>query len=293
MQIEEPTLEMGSDGLVALRVGPWWTHKHSYLRRYIDIFARGMKRKWQTRVFVDLYSGPGLLVERGSNREYEGSPLIAVGHPTGFTHYFFNDVDSRNAEALKQRLKRRGIANCRIYSLPAEQAALNIAADLRRLRFEAGDFVGLAFIDPVGSPHSMVSLTALTALTDGMRLDLLITFHTQSYKRMLGQAASRYRRGTLQVQDLEGICAIFGIDASEMAQFLEKRASTRFLLDLYQKALQRLGYHFFESEEGIEPVIRNTVKAPLYHLIFASKHERGGEFWAKIKRGATPQGSFW
>lgn len=287
-----------SDGLVALRVGQWWTHKHSYLRRYVDIFTVGMKRKWQIRVFVDLYSGPGLLIERESGREYEGSPLLAVNQPAGFTHYFFNDVDPRNVEALQNRLTRRRITNYQVYSLPAKDAAISIGNQLRRLKNETGEFLGLAFIDPVGSPESMLPLSALRVLTTDVRLDLLITFHTQSYKRVLGQAAAAYRRGTLQMSDVIGICDIFRISTSEVAQILNnwlshRGARTRLLLDQYRRALQRLGYQFFESEEGIEPAIRNSTGAPMYHLVFASKHERGQQFWEKIKRGATPQRSFW
>lgn len=282
---------------MALSVGEWWTYKHSYLRRYVGIFTVGMRRKWRTRVFVDLYSGPGLVIDP-NGVEHDGSPLLAASQPGGFTHFFFNDLDPRNIQALQARLEARGITNWQIFSLPAKDAALTIGNELRRLKAAAGEFLGLAFIDPVGSPGSMLPLSAVQALTDGVRIDLLITFHTQSYKRVLGRAAAAHRRGVLQTSHVTGICDILGMSESQLIDILgawssKRRVRTRLLLDRYRQALAQLGYHFFESEEGIEPHIRNSIGAPMYHLVFASKHERGQQFWEKIKRGARPQGSFW
>jgi hypothetical protein len=45
----------------------------------------------------------------------------------------------------------------------------------------------------------------------------------------------------------------------------------------------RLGYKEIKDvEDGTEPVTKNSREAPLYRLIFASKHERGHGFWKKV-----------
>ncbi|MCL4530424.1 MAG: hypothetical protein M1282_13555, partial [Chloroflexi bacterium] len=49
-----------------------------------------------------------------------------------------------------------------------------------------------------------------------------------------------------------------------------------------------------EDYETTEPVMRNTKQAPLYRLLFASKHERGHDFWKEvIKRDASGQAELW
>jgi hypothetical protein len=52
------------------------------------------------------------------------------------------------------------------------------------------------------------------------------------------------------------------------------------LLELYKARIRTLGYKCFGE---IDPVVKDGQRA-LYMLIFASKHARGEEFWAKVAR---------
>ena len=59
------------------------------------------------------------------------------------------------------------------------------------------------------------------------------------------------------------------------------------LLSLYKNSLGKLGYQEIieEQQAGYVPLIRNTRRnAPLYHLLFASKHPLGHDFWDKVTR---------
>ena len=57
----------------------------------------------------------------------------------------------------------------------------------------------------------------------------------------------------------------------------------RELIDLYRGQLQALGYQDVRLDPGAEPLIRNIEKnAPLYRLLFASKHKRGHDFWNRV-----------
>jgi three-Cys-motif partner protein len=64
----------------------------------------------------------------------------------------------------------------------------------------------------------------------------------------------------------------------------EERFLHRKLLDLYKGNLRKIGYKEAKSIDEVdsEPLIVNSLEAPLYRLIFASKHELGQEFWKKI-----------
>jgi hypothetical protein len=61
----------------------------------------------------------------------------------------------------------------------------------------------------------------------------------------------------------------------------------RDLISFYKERLVKIGYQEVKQPNEIltEPLIRNTQnKAPLYRLIFASKHPKGDEFWQKITK---------
>jgi hypothetical protein len=45
------------DGLVTPIVGVWAEEKYRLVECYARIFATAMKRKWDMRVYVDLFSG--------------------------------------------------------------------------------------------------------------------------------------------------------------------------------------------------------------------------------------------
>ncbi|MBN1316885.1 MAG: hypothetical protein JXA42_15505 [Anaerolineales bacterium] len=61
----------------------------------------------------------------------------------------------------------------------------------------------------------------------------------------------------------------------------------RELIDYYKAKLQALGYVevLRDDETGAEPLIRNSKRqAPLYRLLFASKHPLGHDFWRSVTR---------
>jgi hypothetical protein len=55
----------------------------------------------------------------------------------------------------------------------------------------------------------------------------------------------------------------------------------RGVLEIYKKQLDTLGFSFV----GREVLVETSKKTPLYFLLYASKHERGKEFWDKARKG--------
>ena len=64
------------DGLHYEEVGSWVEDKHRLVALYDALFSTGMKHKWDARVYVDLYSGPGLVRVRETSRFLWGSPEL-------------------------------------------------------------------------------------------------------------------------------------------------------------------------------------------------------------------------
>lgn len=92
-----------SDGLPARPSGPWIATKHKLLAHYAEMFATGMKNRWANRVYLELFSGPGRCLVRGSHQEDLGSPLKVIGHE--FTKFIFTEMSIPAAQALATRLE--------------------------------------------------------------------------------------------------------------------------------------------------------------------------------------------
>lgn len=68
-------LALGADGELVLKSGLWAIGKLFYIRRYCDIFNATMKAKWPTRVYIDLFAGPGRCLIETTKKEIDASPV--------------------------------------------------------------------------------------------------------------------------------------------------------------------------------------------------------------------------
>jgi three-Cys-motif partner protein len=144
-RIVDPT-----DGLIVDIVGAWATEKHERLRKYIDA-AHGARAKYLPprgnggAAYVELFSGPGRSFVEDDKAFIDGSPLVAYNAAkksrTNFSELHFNDLDSENINALRQRITKFGGA-ANFYNEAAETAVDKIIYALN----PAG--LHFAFLDP-------------------------------------------------------------------------------------------------------------------------------------------------
>lgn len=257
---EHAPTRLGSDGLPALEMNDFTQQKHFFLDRYISIFTSGMRAKWARLVYIDLFAGPGVCWLKQARTEIDGSPLLALRARHGFTKYYFNDREKAFVDALRERAKRFPDRDAEFLNEDCNAAAKMIGRKLPT------DSLCLAFIDPFSWEIAFESLAALTAQR---RVDLIITFHSGNIKR-----AACY--------DPAKLTDFFGTPEwktqYDSAQRSGTRRGTRTLLDCYESRLRTLGYLHVNDKEGI----KNSRGTRQYHLILASKHERGKEFWEKV-----------
>ena len=251
----------GSDGLPALLQGQWSEDKLHFVSYFSSLFNGGMKNRWSTRVYVDLFAGPGLCRDRETGAEFAGSPLKALECPIPFTHLFFNDIDKDSIEALKKRQeKSHPQANVEYFNDDCNEAAEQIAGQAPR------GALTLAFIDPWKYELSFKGLSHL-----GRRLatDLVVTFHSSSIKRNVHH----------EIEEVDAFLA----DENWRSRYWKAQSDishsgTEVLIETFQRSLQRrLGYEHF----GVPKVIRNSNGSPMFYVLFASKHPRGLDFWKK------------
>jgi len=86
--------------------GAWCEQKYKLLGLYFKLFARGMKFKWDQRVFIDLYAGAGVAKIRGTGKLVMGSPLIALNLPDPFDAYVFCEKEAEKLKALRLRAEK-------------------------------------------------------------------------------------------------------------------------------------------------------------------------------------------
>jgi three-Cys-motif partner protein len=275
-----------ADGLPVRESGEWVKEKLFFVKRYIDIFEVAMRGKnWRRRIFIDLFSGAGKCVIRNTNEHLVGSPIIALQTKYPFTDYYFGDLDSGNIDALRQRTTNCSVPKGNVHFMVgnANSKVIDVCNDIQRFdkQYLQGIFpcINLAFLDPEGLELEWETIAKLASMK---RMDLIIHYSQNGLTRNLNKCYSTEKDTVVD--------RYFG-DRNWRVVYqsaLSKRESIgihRSLIDYYKSKLSDLGYVVINDSYEIarEPLIRNTQKkAPLYRLIFASKHSLGNKIWNEV-----------
>lgn len=266
----------GSDGFAVRDSGPWATEKLHYVHRYCELVCKAMKAKFPILVYLDLMAGPGrCCIDRHPFAEFDGSPLLAMAHTPGFQLLVFIEQDPELFAALRERLPA---ADERWKIIPADCNSEK-AVKACRAALSAGR-LGIAFLDALGCTDP--AFETVETIAAGQRLDLIVTFHVQDVNRNAdeaiggGPSAQRFTRFFGSAGWKKAL-----LDAAPSASAGETLAG------FYETRLQSLGY----QTKQLHRLMKNRTNAPLYRLIFASKHDLGTKFWAKVTKHGPSQRS--
>jgi len=256
-----------SDGLPIRDSGAWIETKHRLLTYYAHLFATGMKCSWKSRVYLELFSGPGRCLIRKTGKEDLGSPLKVIEQE--FTKFIFTEKSLPVAEALAKRLEPFSNA------ASSEIWCGDCADAIQKIRIPRGSLT-LAFIDPTGIGHTPFSL--IETLHRKTRCDLLINVqHGMGIKMNIHQ----YKP---DADEQSALSKFLGNDSWKHIPRHNPREFFRGVLEIYKGQLDKLGFSFV----GREVFITNDKNTPLYLLLYASKHPKGKEFWDKAMKGVLP-----
>ena len=174
------------DGLPVRESGSWAEDKLFYWHYYLSITTSAMvgKPAWSGGVvYVDLFAGPGICVERKTGRRFPGSPLIAANTAKPFTKILLCDKDSTTADACRRRMEMS----------PARERYDLFEGDCNELIDDVvkqipGRSLVLAFLDPTGLHLHFETVKKLAGrgATDLLILfpdavDIIRNFSTHSY----------------------------------------------------------------------------------------------------------------
>ncbi len=269
------------DGLPLSRVGPWALQKYRLLDLYDTLFSTGMKRRWNQRVYIDLFCGPGRARIRGSEHVVETSPLIALRVPDRFDKYIFCDRDVNDISALRDRVQREfpGIEAAYIPG-DCNEVVAQIVEQIPKAS-SGKSVLTFCFADPFGLGG--LKFITVQALSVRARTDFLVLL-------ALDMDANRFQ--SLYVKESSRVIDEFLGDSSWRSKWATVRDHgvdfRVFLARAFASRMVDLGY-LPAGLERMKEVRSDEKNLPLYHLAFFSKHVRGYQFWDQVLKYGTDQ----
>lgn len=261
-------------------VGAWVEDKYRLVSLYETLFSTGMKRKWDTRIYIDLFSGSGLVRVRGTNRFFWGSPLFALQAKDPFDKYIFCESDAVALDALRSRVQTLfPQANVCFVHGDCNEKAEEICSKIPTPS-SGNKVLSFCFVDPF---DLSVKFSTIRRIADGF-VDFLILL-------ALGMDATRNRRHYLdptnqKVDDFLGLPDWRDRWTEQISK--NKISLPRFLAETYAKQMETLQYLpvAFHQMKQVRSDVKNL---PLYHLALFSRHKLAYKYWDDVLKYSASQ----
>lgn len=258
------------DGLLVRGVKPHSAQKSELVSRGIDTVSSAMSRQWFARrygvQYLELYSGPGRLLDESSGRELVGSPLQAMSIRKPFSHYLFSDFSDDCVQALKARVGGRT-------DVDVLRGDANSQAHLERVSaLLTAKALTVAYLDPA-RPQDLHWGTIDYLAGEFRFIDLIINLPVNSLMRAILGAHRAGGRGPGAAGRYLNHPAPY-----ELLRPHPRRINTTATIN----AIRR---HFDDQlmSLGFKQPARRTIcfpaENPYYDILLASRHERGLELW--------------
>ena len=278
---EAPLTSPLDDGLYTYEVGGWAEVKHSLVGLYDRLFSTGMKNKWDCRVYIDLYAGPGLLKVRGTSRLLWGSPIHALRVPDRFDKYIFCDENTDALAALEKRVKREfpGV-DSKFIQGNCDDLVNEICREIPAFspKFRVLSF---CFVDPTDMSIKFATIKKLA--------NYLVDF---LFLLALDMDANRARSNYLEPSNRKIDDFLGEPDWRLKWDKAETRDFRRFLAEEYARQMTTLGYLPLEFEK-MKQVRADDNNRPLYRLALFSKHKLAYKYWDQVLKYSDPQMKLW
>ncbi len=266
------------DGLLVRGVWPHSARKSWMVSRIIDVVSRAMTGKWGQLGYIELYSGPGRLLDRSTSKELPGSPVEALRLSTPFDRYVFCDFDEDCVTALRQRCDQEPMGSrSRVFQGDAKEID-----HLERVarQFGRGTLV-IAYLDPA-RPRDMTWHTVQTLANRLPTVDLIINLPVHSLQRAIsgphGRNAEAHAAGAFlghpEPSDL------MHWDRTHAHQ---PQGTMDAIRGFYDRQLQSLGFL-----PPARRIVEITPGVPYYDVLYASRHPLGVNLWNKANPPEPP-----
>ena len=253
------------DGLIAELVNSQSKDKHAALESYVNI-CMGVRRRFKRSqaTFLDLFSGTGLALIKGSDEWIDGSSIVASKAASrsgeAFSQIFIADSDDEKRGALAQRLGEK-----RVSAKELEGDAVTAANTF--VDSVNPDGFHFAFVDPYALGD--LDIRIFQTLLRLKRMDILVHFSLMDFRRNFGieleKAHSRLDKVAPNWKDNVSSSNVHG-----RAQFYEYWRS------LIAKEHAELSPTF--------KIIYGPDGQELYGLLLVARHDLAHKFWNFISK---------
>lgn len=272
-------LRVPDDGLLSPEVGSWAEEKYRLIALYDELFATGMKDKWEERVYIDLYAGAGYSKIRGSNTVLKGSAVLALSVQNPFDKYIFCEESGELMNALRKRGERiaptanigyvRGSCDSRI-----EEICSEIPKASREHRV-----LSLCVVDPFDFGLKFKTLKRLSAFY----VDFLVLL-------AIGMDANRNYEHYVTGESTKIDDALGNTDwRARWDQITHRDEFRSFLAREFSLSMESLGYL---PQREMKLVRSDEKNLPLYYLALFSRNDVAYQFWNQVLKYGTDQQSF-
>jgi three-Cys-motif partner protein len=260
------------DGLLVRGVKPHSAQKSTLVSRGIDTVSSAMSGQWFASKYgieyVELYSGPGRLLDESTGVEQPGSPLRALSVRKPFTHYLFSDVSPECIDALTARVGSHGAVDIVRGDANDPDHLQQVVGHLNRRALV------VAYLDPA-RPQDLHWGTVQYLATEFEFIDLIINLPVNSLMRAILGAYRAGGRGP-------GAAGRFlNHDAPhELLQPNADRPHTAPTIGAirrhYDRELMALDF-----KQPARRTVDFPPNNPYYDILLVSRHERGLDLWNK------------
>ena len=278
------SLDARDDGLYYEdNVGAWVEDKYRLVSLYETLFSTGMKHKWEKRVYIDLYSGPGLVRLRGTSRFLWSSPLLALQVKDPFDKYVFCESDAAALDALRRRVEKH-FPQADVCYVSGDCNA-NVAEVCSKIPKPSKDskVLSFCFVDPY---DLSVKFSTISKIADRF-VDFLILL-------ALGMDANRNYEHYVEGDSTKIDEALGNREWRERWKAVGiRRGDFRpFLAGEFCRSMESLGY--LKKPLDRMKLVRSVEKnLPLYYLALFSRSETAFKFWNDVLTYSTDQKNLW
>jgi len=272
----------GNDGLPCPEVRRWAETKYRLIGLYDELFATGMKNKWDQRVYIDLYAGAGYSRIAGTSTYLKGSPLIALTVGCPFEKYIFCEENHDLLEALKVRA-RRVAPDADIAYVPGDCDSKidKICAEIPK-GSPTNKVLSLCVVDPFDFGIKFETLRRLSKVY----IDFLVLL---AVGMDAGRNYDHYVDGnSTKIDEALGGC---GWRSRWRARGVRRRDFRQFLASEFSSSIESLGY-IRQPLDRMKLVRSDERNLPLYYIALFSRHQTAYKFWDDVLKYSTDQTGF-
>ena len=210
-------------------------------------------------------------IDPKTNKEFDGSPLIALKVEPPFDHCFFGDKDQQNIDALKTRIS--GSDRSRV---TVKLGDCNVLVDevVGQLTQKA---LAIAFVDPEGFEVDFRTLRILAK----RRIDVLYWFPSRI-------GISRNLRNFMAMKDspMEPFWGSRDWRQLPVAKWAagEIVSDEKIEKSLVAEFLKNVAKAGFDFADELAPPFANSRNAQMYHLLFFSHSQLALKIWKGVKK---------